>query len=90
MNVHFPVLTVGALAKAVGLSTPTIRYYEDIGLIPPAGRTGRGQQVFGHQCRAVDPDPKMPRLWLFHRSNQSPVGPFDQCRSGLRQSSRYC
>lgn len=46
MNVHFPVLTIGALAKAVGLTTPTIRYYEDIGLIPPAGRTGRGQRVY--------------------------------------------
>ena len=46
MNVHFPVLTIGALAKAVGLSTPTIRYYEDIGLIPPAGRTRRGQRVY--------------------------------------------
>ena len=47
MNVHFPVLTIGALGKAVGLSTPTIRYYEDIGLIPAADRTGRGQRVYG-------------------------------------------
>lgn len=46
MNVHFPVLTIGALAKAVGLTTPTIRYYEEIGLIPAPGRTGRGQRVY--------------------------------------------
>lgn len=46
MNVHFPVLTIGALAKAVGLSPPTIRYYEDIGLVPLAGRTVRGQRVY--------------------------------------------
>jgi DNA-binding transcriptional MerR regulator len=46
MNVHVSVLTIGALAKATGLTTPTIRYYEDIGLLPPARRTEGGQRLY--------------------------------------------
>ena len=40
MDLHVRVFTIGALAKATGVSTPTIRYYEEIGLLPPANRTG--------------------------------------------------
>jgi DNA-binding transcriptional MerR regulator len=36
-----PTLTIGALAKRAGSSVPTVRYYEEIGLIPKA-RRGRG------------------------------------------------
>lgn len=46
MNVHVRVLTIGALAKAAGVNTPTIRYYEEIGLLPPAGRSAAGQRVY--------------------------------------------
>ncbi len=46
MNVHVRVLTIGALAKAAGVTTPTIRYYEEIGLLPAAGRTAAGQRVY--------------------------------------------
>jgi DNA-binding transcriptional MerR regulator len=46
MNVHVRVLTIGALAKAAGVTTPTIRYYEGIGLLPAAGRTAAGQRVY--------------------------------------------
>lgn len=46
MNVHVSVLTIGALAKATGLTTPTIRYYEEIGLLPAARRTGGGQRHY--------------------------------------------
>ena len=46
MNVHVSVLTIGALAKATSLSTPTIRYYEEIGLLPAARRTGGGQRHY--------------------------------------------
>jgi MerR family copper efflux transcriptional regulator len=46
MNVHLRVFTIGALAKAAGLSTPTIRYYEEIGLLPPANRTASGQRNY--------------------------------------------
>ena len=46
MNVHVRVLTIGALAKAAGVTTPTIRYYEEIGLLPLAGRSASGQRVY--------------------------------------------
>ena len=46
MNVHVRVFTIGALAKAAGVSTPTIRYYEQIGLLPPAPRTTGGQRSY--------------------------------------------
>jgi MerR family copper efflux transcriptional regulator len=41
------VLTIGKLAKAAGVTTPTIRYYEEIGLLPTADRTDSGQRVYG-------------------------------------------
>jgi DNA-binding transcriptional MerR regulator len=31
------MFTIGKLAKAAGVNTPTIRYYEEIGLLPQAG-----------------------------------------------------
>ncbi len=46
MNVHIPVFTIGALAKASGVTTPTIRYYEQIGLIPKARRSQSGQRYY--------------------------------------------
>ncbi|KPH04621.1 MerR family transcriptional regulator (plasmid) [Rhizobium acidisoli] len=46
MNVHIRVFSIGALAKATGTSTPTIRYYEEIGLLPPANRTASGQRTY--------------------------------------------
>ena len=41
------MLTIGKLAKAAGVTTPTIRYYEEIGLLPAAGRSESGQRVYG-------------------------------------------
>lgn len=46
MNVHVRVLTIGKLAKAAGVTTPTIRYYEEIGLLPKAGRSAGGQRIY--------------------------------------------
>jgi MerR family copper efflux transcriptional regulator len=46
MNLHIRVFTIGALAKAAGVTTPTIRYYEEIGLLPPAPRTAGGQRSY--------------------------------------------
>jgi DNA-binding transcriptional MerR regulator len=45
------VLRIGEVAKKTGLNPKTIRYYEEIGLIPPPGRkeggwASRGQRVF--------------------------------------------
>ena len=37
---------IGALAEQTGCSVPTIRYYEEIGLIPPARRRSSGHRVY--------------------------------------------
>jgi DNA-binding transcriptional MerR regulator len=40
-------LKIGDLAERTGTSTPTIRYYEQIGLLRRALRQGGGQRVYG-------------------------------------------
>ena len=42
-------LTIGQLSKATGCKVPTIRYYEDIGLMPPASRGEGNQRVYGQR-----------------------------------------
>lgn len=42
-------LKIGAAAKALGLSPKTIRFYEDIGLIPPPHREGSGWFAAGQR-----------------------------------------
>ena len=37
---------IGALAEQTGCTVPTIRYYEQVGLIPPARRTESGHRVY--------------------------------------------
>ena len=43
---HESVRSIGAAAEAAGLSPPTIRYYEEIGLIPPARRSAAGHRHY--------------------------------------------
>jgi DNA-binding transcriptional MerR regulator len=38
---------IGALAKRTGTNAPTIRYYEEIGLLRAADRQSGGQRVYG-------------------------------------------
>jgi DNA-binding transcriptional MerR regulator len=40
-------LKIGALAERTGTSAPTIRYYEEIGLLRSAYRQSGGQRVQG-------------------------------------------
>jgi MerR family copper efflux transcriptional regulator len=40
-------MSIGVLAGQAGCSVPTIRYYEQIGLLPAAGRGAGGQRVYG-------------------------------------------
>jgi MerR family transcriptional regulator, copper efflux regulator len=47
MNIHNRVMTIGALATAAGVAAPTIRYYEEIGLLPAAPRSDSGQRRYG-------------------------------------------
>ena len=46
MNAHTRVFSIGALAKAAGVTAPTVRYYEEIGLLPAARRTSGGQRNY--------------------------------------------
>ncbi len=40
-------LKIGPLAQRTGCSVPTIRYYEQIGLLPAAARRAGGHRVYG-------------------------------------------
>lgn len=39
-------LSIGFVARQTGCTAPTIRYYEEIGLLPPASRTEAGQRHY--------------------------------------------
>ncbi|MCI5109971.1 MAG: helix-turn-helix domain-containing protein [Marivita sp.] len=42
------MLTIGNLARKTGTKVQTIRYYEQIGLMPEPGRTDGGQRRYGN------------------------------------------
>jgi DNA-binding transcriptional MerR regulator len=42
-------LRIGALAERAGTNAPTIRFYEEIGLLRPADRQAGGQRAYGNE-----------------------------------------
>lgn len=46
------MLSIGKLGQAAGVKVPTIRYYEQIGLIRPDGRSEGNQRVYGQDALA--------------------------------------
>lgn len=44
-------MTIGELAGRAGVSTKTIRYYEQLGLLTPASRTPSGYRTYGSDDR---------------------------------------
>lgn len=40
-------MKIGELAALVGVSTDTVRYYEKVGLLPPANRDNNNYRVYG-------------------------------------------
>lgn len=45
------MLSIGKLAEASGVKVPTIRYYEQIGLLPEAERSAGNQRLYSHTAR---------------------------------------
>jgi len=41
------MLSIGKLGQAAGVKVPTIRYYEQIGLLPEADRSAGNQRLYG-------------------------------------------
>ncbi len=41
-------LTIGRAARAAGCTVPTVRYYEEIGLLSVVNRTASGHRVYAH------------------------------------------
>lgn len=39
-------ISIGAVAKATGVKVPTIRYYEEVGLLPAADRTASNRRSY--------------------------------------------
>jgi len=44
-------LRIGELARSTRTNPPTIRYYEEIGLLPPPARRAGGQRCYGEEDR---------------------------------------
>lgn len=45
------MLTIGRLGDAAGVKVPTIRYYEQIGLLPEPERSAGNQRLYGPRSR---------------------------------------
>lgn len=44
------MLSIGKLGEAVGVKVPTIRYYEQVGLLPEAERSSGNQRLYGRKA----------------------------------------
>ena len=45
------MLTIGKLGEAARVKVPTIRYYEQIGLLPEAERSAGNQRLYGRKAQ---------------------------------------
>src|SRR5215210_4758748 len=46
-------LSIGGLARQVGVNIETIRYYERIGLMPRASRTATGRRIYDERAAST-------------------------------------
>ena len=44
------MLTIGKLGAEAGVKVPTVRYYEQIGLLPKAERSAGNQRLYGRKA----------------------------------------
>lgn len=45
------MFSIGKLGKVTGTKVPTIRYYEQVGLLPPPERSGGNQRLYGRAAQ---------------------------------------
>ncbi|NGM46322.1 helix-turn-helix domain-containing protein [Rhodobacter sp. SGA-6-6] len=45
------MIPIGKLSEATGVKVPTIRYYEQIGLLPQPGRSAGNQRLYGRPAQ---------------------------------------
>ncbi|MBW7920893.1 MAG: helix-turn-helix domain-containing protein [Rubellimicrobium sp.] len=69
------MMTIGKLGRAAGVKVPTIRYYEDIGLLPEAERSAGNQRLY--------PDSMLSRLCFIRHARELGF-PLDAIRDLLR------
>lgn len=69
------MLSIGKLGTAAGVKVPTIRYYEQIGLLPRPGRSAGNQRLY---------DPAMLQRLRFIRHARDLGFPLDAIRDLLR------
>jgi MerR family transcriptional regulator, copper efflux regulator len=77
-------MKIGTLAKLTQTTAPTIRYYEKIGLLPPAGRQDGGQRCYGED--------DVRRLKFIRRCREFTL-PIEQVRilvAMMRSADRSC
>jgi len=77
-------LRIGELARLTGASAPTIRYYEEIGLLPAACRRSGGQRSYG--------EADIRRLTFIRRCRDFalPIKQVQQLVSLMRDRDRSC
>ena len=68
-------MNIGEAARRSGLTTKTIRFYEDIGLVPAAGRDVNGYRRYGER--------EVHLLHFVHRARSLGFG-VEQCRELLQ------
>ena len=59
------MLTIGKLSEAAGVKVPTIRYYEEIGLLPEAERSTGNQRLYSMPPATVWPSSDTPAILVF-------------------------
>lgn len=52
MDEHTDLLTIGRLARRTGLSARTLRFWSNVGVIAPAGRSAGGYRLYDATCVA--------------------------------------
>ena len=76
-------ITIGRLAKATGVAAKTIRYYEEIGVLPISSRTGAGYRQYD-QSDVQSTELRLLQRQLEQVSHRLLTLPREQHREGCR------